>query len=197
MMVRAGQGNDVFRVIRVKDRSYREKGQFKDEQWYRFGRTQKLGMWEQPKIMVPYMITRLASYPDESGSYYFINVTTGGYGITVDELRGSRAYISSLLNSPLLDFFLKQVSTNFNSGYFAANKQSIEQLPIRTIDFSDSEDAARHEKMVGLVERMLALHERLAEARIERERTVVIGHRTSATDKQIDSFVYELYGLAR
>ena len=38
------------------------------------------------------------------------------------------------------------------------------------------------------------MHERLAEARIERERTV-IGHRISATDKQIDELVYELYGL--
>ena len=61
----------------------REKGKFKDEQWYRFGRTQNLGMWEQPKLMVPYMITHLAAYPDESGNFYFINVTTGGYGITV------------------------------------------------------------------------------------------------------------------
>ncbi len=42
--------------------------------------------------------------------------------------------------------------------------------------------------------RMLALHEKLAEARIERERTVV-GHQISATDKQIDRLVYELYGL--
>ncbi len=99
-----------------------------------------------------------------------------------------------MLNSKLLDWFLKNVSTNFNSGYFAANKQFLVQLPIRTIDFSDAEDAARHEKMVGLVERMLGLHERLAEAKIERERTA-IGHPFSATDNQIDNLVYELYGL--
>ena len=48
--------------------------------------------------------------------------------------------------------------------------------------------------MAELVERMLELHERLAEARIERERTV-IGAQISATDRQIDRLVYELYGL--
>lgn len=42
--------------------------------------------------------------------------------------------------------------------------------------------------------RMLGLHERLAEARIEREWTVA-GHQISATDRQIDALVYELYGL--
>jgi hypothetical protein len=77
---------------------------------------------------------------------------------------------------------------------YSANRQYIEQLPIRTIDFSDAEDVERHERMVGLVERMLGLHERLAQARIERERTV-IGHQISATDRQIDRLVYELYGL--
>jgi hypothetical protein len=53
---------------------------------------------------------------------------------------------------------------------------------------------ARHDRMVELVERMLELHERLAGARIERERTV-IGAQISATDRQIDRLVYELYGL--
>ncbi len=41
---------------------------------------------------------------------------------------------------------------------------------------------------------MLALHERLAEARIGRERTV-IGAQIEATDRQIDWLVYDLYGL--
>ncbi len=44
------------------------------------------------------------------------------------------------------------------------------------------------------MERMLALHERLAAARIERERTV-IGHQMAATDRQVDRLVYDLYGL--
>jgi hypothetical protein len=38
------------------------------------------------------------------------------------------------------------------------------------------------------------LHEKLAEARIERERTV-IGHQISSTDRQIDGLMYELCGL--
>jgi hypothetical protein len=83
----------------------REKGKFKDTQWYRFGRTQNLGMWEQPKIMVPYMITDLAAYLDRSDDFYFINVTTGGYGLTSDEATGSLSYLCGLLNSRLLDFY--------------------------------------------------------------------------------------------
>ena len=78
----------------------REKGKFKDEQWYRFGRTQNLGLWEQPKLMIPYMITELSAYLDQDDNYYFINVTTGGYGITIRDSFGSLAFLCGLLNSP-------------------------------------------------------------------------------------------------
>ena len=88
----------------------------------------------------------------------------------------------------------KKVSTNFNSGYFAANKQYIAQLPIRAINFSDPTDAARHERMEKLVEGMLGLHRRLGEARLPQEKEIV-QRQITATDEQIDALVYELYGL--
>lgn len=108
----------------------REHGSFKDAQWYRFGRTQNLGMWEQPKLLVPYMITELSACLDTTDNFYFINVTTGGYGITTSGQHGSLAYLCALLNSPPLDFCFKRISTNFHGGYYAANKQFIERLPI-------------------------------------------------------------------
>jgi SAM-dependent methyltransferase len=173
----------------------REKGAFRDKQWYRFGRTQNLGVWEQPKLMIPYMVTDLSAYLDKDENLYFVNVTTGGYGITADETHGTYAYLCGLLNSRLLDFCLKRVSTTFHGGYFAANKQFIERLPIRTIDFSDKADKARHDRMVALVESMLALHKQLAAARPESERTVLT-RQIDSTDDAINRLVYDLYGLS-
>ena len=173
----------------------REKGKFKDPEWYRFGRTQNLGMWEQAKLMLPYMISELSAYLDEGEHYYFINVTTGGYGITSDGSSGSLAYLCGLLNSRLLDFYLKRVSTNFRGGYFAANKQYVEQLPVRRIDFSDPADKARHDRMVSLVQQMLDLHKQLAAAKApaDKER---LERQIGATDPEIDRLVYDLYGLS-
>ncbi|MHB0967466.1 MAG: Eco57I restriction-modification methylase domain-containing protein [Bellilinea sp.] len=172
----------------------REKGKFKDSQWYRYGRTQNLGLWEQPKLMIPYMITKLSAYYDVNQNFYFINVTTGGYGIIVDKEKCSYEYLCGLLNSKLLDYYFKNVTTTFNSGYFAANKQYIEQLPIRAIDFSNPADVKHHDRMVSLVESMLALHKQSAAARLpdEKER---LERQIQATDRQIDNLVYELYGL--
>ncbi|MFH1911659.1 MAG: N-6 DNA methylase [Pseudomonadota bacterium] len=172
----------------------REKGKFKDDQWYRYGRTQNLGLWEQPKLMVPYMITELAAYLDRSDRFYFINVTTGGYGITTGRPDVTLLYLCGLLNSRLLDFYLKQVSTNFQGGYLSAGKQYIEQLPIRVIDFADVADRERHDRMVSLVEEMLALHRQLAAARTAHEQEN-LKRQIDAADRRIDRLVYDLYDL--
>ena len=172
----------------------RERGKFSDAQWYRFGRSQNLGLWEQPKLLVPYMISELAAYPDQKDNYYFVNVTTGGYGITIAQNAVTPYYLCGLLNSQLLDRYLKHISTNFRGGYFAANKQYIERLPIPVPDLSDKADSARHDRIVQLVTQMLEAKEQLASAETERDKTFY-ENKCAMVDRQIDNLVYELYDL--
>jgi hypothetical protein len=144
--------------------------------------------------MMPYMVSELASYLDKSENYYFINVTTGGYGLTVDIQYGSFEYYCGLLNSRLLNFIFKNISTNFRGGYFAANKQFIEQLPMIIIDFSNPKEKIHHDRMVSLVDSMLILHKQLATAKTPHEKTG-LERQIAVTDQQIDGLVYQLYGL--
>jgi hypothetical protein len=70
----------------------------------------------------------------------------------------------------------------------------LKELPIRTIDFDDPADVARHDRMVALVECMLDLHKKLAAATIPADKTLY-QRQIEATDRQIDALVYKLYGL--
>ena len=70
----------------------------------------------------------------------------------------------------------------------------LENFPIRTINFSDPVDKARHDRMVTLVTQMLDLNKKLQDARLEQERTM-LSRQIEATDAAIDKLVYELYGL--
>jgi hypothetical protein len=174
----------------------REKGKFRDVEWYRFGRTQNLGMWEQPKLMVPYMVTDLATYLDQADGFYFINVTTGGYGITSADPGVSLHYLCGLLNSRLLDFYFKGVTTPFHGGYFAANKQYIERLPIRPINFFEAQDKARHDKMAALVDRMLEMNKKKHSGKLAPSELDRLEREIASTDAEIDELVYELYGVS-
>jgi hypothetical protein len=53
---------------------------------------------------------------------------------------------------------------------------------------------ARHDRMVKLVEQMLALHKQLAAAKTPDDKTRM-QRQIDATDQQINNLVYELYGL--
>jgi hypothetical protein len=170
----------------------REKGAFRDDRWYRFGRTQNLGLWEQPKLMVPYMTQRLAAYFDERDHFYFINVTTGGYGITLKPEAGlSFDYLCALLNSSVLNFFFRETSTPFRGGYFAANKQYIEGLPIAGVD-----DAPVQKKIASLARQAVAARLDLAKTRSPQDQEAA-RRRIDSIDEDVDRLVYELYGLSR
>ncbi len=169
----------------------REKGRFRGAGWYCYGRVQNIDLMLLPKILVPDIADHAAFALDETGEYSF----TSGYGITLkNNIEESVKYILGLLNSRVLDFYLKRVSTTMRGGFFRYFTQFIEQLPIRAIDFSDPSDRAIHDRMVELVQRMLDLHKQLAAARIpdDKER---LRRQIAATDQQIDQLVYELYGL--
>jgi len=145
--------------------------------------------------MVPYMVTRLAAYLDSGDGFYFVNVTTGGYGITSTNSSVSLPYLCGLLNSRLLDFYFKTVTTTFHGGYFAANKQFIEQLPIRAINFSDAADKACHDNVVVLVNRMLELNRKKHSGKLAPSQLDSVEREIAATDAEIDDLVYELYGI--
>ena len=55
-------------------------------------------------------------------------------------------------------------------------------------------DRARHDKLLALVDKMLALTPKLRAAKSDTERAT-LHNAVSATDRQIDALVYELYGL--
>jgi len=166
--------------------------------WYGYVYKKNHTRFNSPKLLVPSIATGSSFAADLNGTYYFVGSGGGGgggYGITLlEEAHISYLYLLGLLNSGLLSAYLKTVSTPFRGGYIALNRQYIERLPVRTINFSDPTDKSRHDRVVELAEQMLSLHKRLANARIPRDKTI-LQQQIDATDRQIDRLVYELYEL--
>ena len=78
---------------------------------------------------------------------------------------------------------------------FAEIKPSvIKELPVFDIAKSDAHQKSACNKIVTLVEKMLALHQQLAAAKTPQD-TTLLQRQIAATDKQIDQLVYALYGL--
>jgi hypothetical protein len=180
----------------VASRSFldkRDRGSAKGEAWYKYIRTQNIGLQPYRKLAVPRLVSRLRASYDKDGVVCLDNVDVGGV-ILADTSDAAYLYVLGLLNSRLLDFFFVKNTVPFRGGFYSANRQFIENLPVRTIDSNNPADKARHDRMVQLVERMLALHRQLAGARTPHDKTF-LQPQIDATDREIDRLVYDLYDL--
>jgi len=158
-------------------------------QWHAYIYPKNVELMKQEKILIPDIADRAQFAFDERGEY----ALTSGYGITIKSETGlSIKYVLGLLNSKLLEFYLKRISTPMRGGFFRFFTQFLEKLPIHTINFSDPAEKAQHDKMVSLVERMLALHKQNPRTPQEQE---MVKREIESTDRAIDALVYELYGL--
>ena len=169
----------------------RERGRMRGANWYAYIYPKNIEVMQAGKILVPDIADHASFALDEAGEYAF----TSGYAITLKgNVEESPKYILGLLNSKVLNFFLKNISTTMRGGFFRYFTQFIQRLPIRQINFSDPSDKARHDRMVKLVEQMLSLHKRLSAAKTPDEKTR-LQRQIDATYHQIDQLVYELYCL--
>ena len=116
--------------------------------------------------------------------------------VILENLQGcSPNYFLGLLNSKLATFQLKAVCPPKLNNYIEFSARAITSFPVRAIDFSNSSDKARHDRMVELVEQMLAARKQLAGAQSDKDKDFYT-NRSDSLDRQIDSLVYELYGLS-
>jgi len=107
----------------------------------------------------------------------------------------SLKYLLGLINSSTLNFYYVKYLKSTKKVFSEIQARQLAQLPIRTINFSDPAEKAQHDKMVSLVEQMLALHKSLAMAQTPQEKER-LERQIEVTDRAIDSLVYALYGLS-
>jgi hypothetical protein len=142
--------------------------------------------FEKPKILWPGISAEVTAFAFDVAKYYGndnVQMIT-----TVD------LYLLGFLNSRLMRLVLTNICDKVQGGFYRLKIVYVQQLPIRTIDFSNLDDKKRHDGMVKLVEQMLELHERLAKTTAETDKATLQGQ-IDATDQEIDNLVYELYEL--
>jgi len=145
--------------------------------------------FEQPKVLVKDTSADFGcTY--EPGEYYVKDVL-----IVIPHEGAPRDYdlrfVAGIINSRALYFYYR---TTFQTIH--VQNEELASLPLPKIDFSSEAAKSAHNRVVALVDSMLALHKQLASAKSEAQRGAI--HRQiEATDREIDRLVYDLYGLTK
>jgi len=190
--------NNTFRLgssyLTSKKTALQTRKQFRE--WFGFSAPRNLHIHDQANLIVPLLANRgLCTLLPKTGGKFCI-MASAGFSISVskEDCPMDFRYVLGLVNSKLLFWRLRQISNKFRGGWITCTKQYFGTLPIRTIDFSDVTDKAKHDRMVELVEEMLSLHKQLAVAKTGHDKTM-LQRQIAATDRQIDRLVYKLYDL--
>jgi hypothetical protein len=138
--------------------------------------------FEAEKIIVARMGKSLVATYDPGGLYVKDAMLLLG-----NDNPHSLKYLLGVINSHLLTYFYQEFFVTID-----VLKNALLSLPIRPINFADPADQVRHDLMVTLVERMLALQQQAATDEALRQR---FAREIHTTDEQIDALVYELYRL--
>lgn len=144
----------------------------------------------QPKILTRQNAKRIIGVFDEENffvknSLHCTLLKDGAYNLK---------YILGLINSRVLDFYFQDQIGNTGEIFSQMKIQYLKQLPIRSIDFNNPAEIAKHDRIVSLVEFILQLNKQQATEKTPTSRQI-IKRQIEITDNQIDSLVYELYGL--
>jgi len=138
------------------------------------------------KIIIGGMNKRLEAYLDE-GNYLAGKSTT----IVLPRKMNPKVLLA-ILNSKLMTFFYKDSfkSLSLAGGFMRVGPPQIKKLPIRMVS------KQIQEAIVPLVDKMIALNERLNEIYFKKtDEHVRIDEELEKTDLKIDDLVYDIYGL--
>jgi type I restriction-modification system DNA methylase subunit len=184
----------AFEVLQSRKSALLKRKQF--SKWFSYSAPRNLPVHERAQICIPLLADRglFALIPPNTRGK-LCPMASGGFTIGLaGSVKMKPEYILGLLNSSLLFWRLRQISNVFRGGWITCTKQYFGELPIRVIDFSNSSDKSRHDKLVTLVDQMLAAKKQLPQAQSERDKEFY-ENKCAALDNQIDALVYELYGL--
>ncbi|MHB8856846.1 MAG: Eco57I restriction-modification methylase domain-containing protein [Bellilinea sp.] len=162
-----------------------EKRYDKGEHWWELRACDYYDEFEKSKIIYPNICKKPEFTYDVSGLF------TNQKCFIIPTLD---KYLLGILNSSVSFYLFRKLLPKLRGDFYEPSYVYFKEFPIRTVDFTNPADVKRHDRMVSLVENMLALHKQSNAARLpdEKER---LQRQIQATDRQIDTLVYELYGL--
>lgn len=148
----------------------------------------------QQKLLIRQTGDSLIATLDADGYYHLNNLHS--LVLKHDQSKHEIKYILALFNSKLLNHYYHLISLETDRVMAQTDIETLEQLPLRQIDFTVPAEKEAHDTLVSLVEKMLELNKKLAPIRnlYSHERDELVKE-IENTDREIDNLVYDLYDL--
>lgn len=183
-------------ILNNPKRDIKPEPKTKDE-WHRYGRHQSLDSCGLPSKIIVGVLSVGDKYAIDVYGTLISSGGTAGYCVvaipTISDY--SIYYIQAILNSKYLEWFSALYGEVFRGGYIARGTKVLKNLPIRKIDFSDTNQKALHDKIVETQKGLINIYDQIeANYGNKRALTPLIGQ-FEREKVNLDKLLAELYNL--
>ena len=177
---------EYFKSIKAR-LSKRGTASMKYPIWYALWNARNMHILSSKKILTPDICFGTSMCFDSEGKYYYNDTS---YGLILNDSNEDRYYAYlAILNSKVTWYFLQKTGTSLRGGYFRFKTKYLEPFPLPELNTEHTEMLTR------LAKSMLTAQEQLNSAISDSDKNF-LQQRVDILDKQINTVVYGLYGLA-
>ena len=183
-----------YLISKSKYLKSREKGKWKDSpNWYEFSRRQNFECQKMKKILVPGLATN-ARYSLADSDVF---IDQGSYGIILNSATKTfYKFILVLLNSNLLDYFLKSSSGTLSGGYYSYQTKYLSHLPIKLPNLKNNSYKQLYDEIVSYVDQLTILYKDLKNSKLQ-TKTIQLNSKIGYIESKVNDLVNTFYGLSK
>ena len=168
-----------------------------DNEWHRYGRHQSLNSCGLPQKLIVGVLSVGDKYSIDIHGTLISSGGTAGYCVVAvpDNSEYSIYYIQAILNSKYLEWFSALYGEVFRGGYIARGTKVLKNMPIRKIDFSDTNEKILHDKIVETQKELIRIFDQI-DTNTGNKRVITPLQSLFAREKaNLDKLLAELYNL--
>ncbi|HEU5380888.1 MAG TPA: hypothetical protein VFV38_36155, partial [Ktedonobacteraceae bacterium] len=106
----------------------------------------------------------------------------------------SLLYAQAILHHPVFEAMIYSGGVRVRGDYSSRGKQFIEKIPVRMVDIEDTNDREKYDRIVQLVQQLIAVIAKLSQAKLPAEKKT-LERLSDLLKSQINEVVSALYGI--
>lgn len=168
----------------------REDGAFENNNlpWYQYSRNQALDVITKYDIFTPDIAPKAEFSIDPAKKIFFTGGASGGYGIIAKDSKDVM-FLLGVLNSKVVDWFIRQTSTQMRGGFFSFESKYIKHVPVPETNKENKDLVSQ------LVGEIVKIGLSIEKSSLASEKKLLDRKRLS-TQEKLEKIIYSLYKLS-
>lgn len=167
------------------------------DEWYRYGRHQSLEACEVAEKMIVGVLSQAEKYAIDNNGTLVSSGGTAGYCIVSvpSDSMYSIYYIQAILGSIQGEWLASLYGEIFRGGYIARGTKVLKQIPIREIDFANSQERNVHDSIANRQKKLIELGDKINNATKQRRNLIPLKRQFEFLKQEQQNEINMLYSM--